>query len=191
MARERRAEVQDRDGVVVPDETISCSADLGGVQQDRGDGQQSGFAEGEIVERRETVGVDDNGRGDGSEAYVKLASNLKGIKLPWGTADDPSRKRFPRLMALLTDKQTPKGRSREVARVGLAATPTGFRATLTDYLMSMKLTVDFERLLDMPKALEEGINGKRGFWTEVKAGEGYQIRKAEEKKALERSSGPM
>jgi hypothetical protein len=164
---------------------------LGGVEQDPGDRVIATDADQSELVGGSTAEVSSNGRGDGSEFYDALAVNLVKLREPWGAYDDSARRHFPKLMAALTDRQTPRGKTREVARVSLAATKTGFRATLTDYLLSMKLTVDFVNLCDMPQALEQGINGNRGFWTEVKSGEGYQKRKEDEKKKLATSDGPV
>ncbi len=189
MARERHVKNESSNGIVASDDSSGYRTDLGSVSEGGGNDSQSHFPEGEDMGRSMPAGMDDNGRGDGSEYYDTLKSVIKGIREPWGIPEDPARAKYPRAMASLTDRQTPRGKSREVSRISLAATKTGFRATMTDYLISMKLTVDFLFFEDLGRALEEGILGKRGFWTPVKQGEAWSKRKEDEKKKLANSDG--
>lgn len=170
--------------------------DKGGDSPRRGDILQSpGDADVDIVTDSKVVGSGeilephDNGRGDGSEYYECIKPVIADIRTPWGHPDDPARSSYKRLMASLTDRQTPRGKSREVSRISLAATKLGFRATLTDYLISMKLTVEFSFLDELPLALEQGILGIRGSWVPVKQGEAWNKRKEDEKKKLANSDG--
>jgi hypothetical protein len=189
MARKSAAEGEDRSGVVVGTDERGYRADLGSSSQNRGDASEPDLAEGEILERPVSDQLDDNGRGDGSEYYDNLRTVITRVREPWGLPDDEGRKKFPKLMASLTDRQTPKGKSREGARISLAATKTGFRVTLSDYLISMKLTVDVDHLEDIFQALEDGISRRRGFWQDMKAGEAYNRKKSDEAKRLGNSDG--
>jgi hypothetical protein len=189
MARKSGIESESRPGFVVGSEPSGNSADLGSVSENRRADEQSDFAPGEIVERSESSGLATNGRGDGSDYYDSVRKVIKGVRLPWGVSDDVARKRYPQLMASLTDRETPKGKAREGARISLAATKNGFRVTLSDYLISMKLTVDIRYLEDIFKALEHGITSADANWTDMKAGEAYNKRKSDEAKRLGNTDG--
>lgn len=161
----------------------------GDLHQSPGDADvviESGTAS---VERGTSLEPNGNGRGDGSEYYEALKVNLLDVRRPYGLTDDPARAKYEKLLASLTDRETPKGKSREVARLSIVATKIGFRATLTDYLLSMKLTVDFPYLEMLFRALEDGIAGKVGWWDPVKSGEGYARKRSEEQKTHGNSNG--
>jgi len=165
------------------------SARRGDLHQSPGDADVDIVADSKVVGSGQALEYHDNGRGDGSEYYDCIRPVVEDLREPWGQPDDPARSVYKRLMASLTDRQTPRGKSREVSRISLAATKVGFKATLTDYLISMKLTVEFLHWNELGLALEEGILGKRGFWTPVKQGEAWTKRKEEEKKKLANSDG--
>jgi len=84
----------------------------------------------------------------------------------------------------LTDRQYPGGKSREVPRITLEATETGWRVVVTDYNLSVKLTHEFEHLSDFVNQLASCWLRKRGRWQATKSGEGYKRRKANEDSEL-------
>ena len=189
MARKNSDDTSSRNSLNSDDHATNDVPRRGDLAQSERDPDVRIESDSEILEEREQSQFPDNGRGDGSEYYAAAKAGLLDVRRPWGQPDDPARARFPRLMSSLTDRQTPKGKKREVARISLVATKTGFRATLTDYLISMKLTVDFPRLENIMQALEDGIEGRLGWWDEVKSGEGWARRKADETKRLGTDDG--
>lgn len=94
-------------------------------------------------------------------------------------------------MPFLTDKELPGGKLREVPRITLEATPRGYKATMTDYLLSMKLVVEFLHIEQIFDALEAGFRNPKALWVEVKSGEGYKLRKEEERKRLAAQSDEL
>lgn len=189
MARESRP-VRDADSGSQEklDQTLGGSL-RGDIRESSGDADVVIEPGTSAVERGASLEPHSNDRGDGSDYYEVLKKNLLDTRRPYGNADDPARARFEQLMASMTDRQTPKGKSREVARVSIVATKIGFRATLTDYLISMKLTVDFPYLEMLFQALEDGIKGKVGWWDPVKAGEAYNRMRSDEAKTHGTSNG--
>lgn len=121
---------------------------------------------------------------DSSDPYAQAKLTLENIRRPYGLPDDPARATWKRSLRFLTDRQFPGGKTREVPRVTIESQPDGFRLTATDYNLSVKGTVDFEFAADWLKAFEDLIEGRRGKWIEVKSGDGYKRRKAEEERQL-------
>lgn len=87
-------------------------------------------------------------------------------------------------MAFLTDRELPGGKSRDVPRIMLSAVPGGFKAVLTDYLLSMKFEVEFRYLHQLIPALATAWTNPNARWIPVAVGEGHKIRKEEERKRL-------
>lgn len=136
-------------------------------------GQGSGLAPGELLANAPT-----------HDAYEAARNALKAIRLPYGLADDPARKKWKNALEFATDRQFPGGKTREVPRIALEALPDGWRLSVSDYNLSMKGVVDFRYLEEIFDAWEDLQLGKRGRWMEIKSGEGYKRRKAEEERQL-------
>lgn len=101
---------------------------------------------------------------------------------------DPAWKRYPVLMGYLCKQVYDDVMSRKPSRLSLYATPLGFSVTIPDEGMGKKLTVSFTRLEDLLMALETGLRSPTGAWSELTYGEGYQKKKADERKELEKRS---
>lgn len=110
---------------------------------------------------------------------------MRNVREPWGCLDDPSRLRYPTLLRFLTDRSLPGGKSREVPRLSIAATPKGFKATLTDYTLSMAYDVEFRHFEQLLEALTTGFTANCLGWRPVMVGEAYKARKEIERKQLE------
>lgn len=110
---------------------------------------------------------------------------MRGLRTPFGLGDDPARQSHRLLMAFLTDREFPGGKTREVPRVALVATQSGWKATLTDYTLSMAYTVEFRHISQLLDALSTGFTDPDARWVPVKVGDGYKARKEEERKMLE------
>lgn len=122
----------------------------------------------------------------GSDSFGVLRAVVEKGRVPWGKADDPAATRWAHLWDLLTSTQYPSGKRREVARIAITATKTGWEAVLSDYTISYKLTVRCEHLEDIWAALNEGIEDPEADWVEIKRGDGYHSRKQSEKEKLEK-----
>jgi hypothetical protein len=118
------------------------------------------------------------------DPYEVARKGLKAIRLPYGLADDPARQKWPAALAFATDRQFPGGKTREVPRIALEALSDGWRLSVSDYNLSMKGIVEFRHLEELFSAWEDLQLGRRGKWVEIKSGEGYKRRKAEEERQL-------
>lgn len=107
---------------------------------------------------------------------------LKGAESPYGLESDPSRDDYPALWRLLTQRVGAKGRAKQPATVRIEATPTGFRATLSDLTLSVALSVESEHIEGLWAALERGIRDPRAPWRELRHGERANAVKARNSK---------
>lgn len=115
---------------------------------------------------------------------------LRGSTAPYGLESDPNRSRCPALWQLLTQRVGLSGRSKQTASIRIEATPTGFRATLSDLTLSVALTVDFEHLNDAYDALERAIRNPAAPWRDLKHGErATAIKTRDSKKAVDWENG--
>lgn len=106
------------------------------------------------------------------------------VRAPYGVPDDGMAVSHPLAWRFLTDRQFPGGKTREVPRVSLEALSDGWRLSVSDYNLSVKGTVEFPLLRDLWGSFEALMKGRRGKWVEIKSGEGYKRRKAEEERQL-------
>jgi hypothetical protein len=113
------------------------------------------------------------------------------LRIPYGLGDDPARARWPNLLAFLTDRQTPKGKTIEVPRLTLVATAEGWTATVQHFTLSVKVVANFRYLADLLGALEaKWLPGATG-WSATKTGEAAKRRAADEASQLAKSQDPL
>lgn len=133
--------------------------------------------------RKPAAGAGRPGNPDDFDPLEALRDRLlKGAESPYGLESDPSRDDYPALWRLLTQRVGAKGRAKQPATVRIEATPTGFRATLSDLTLSVALSVESEHIEGLWAALERGIRDPRAPWRELRHGERANAVKARNSK---------
>lgn len=150
--------------------------DGGTVGRNPADGGTDGRSEG----GGEPAAGDNHLRKGGPDEHWNVAQEVfLAVRDPYALPDEPAREEFPRLLRFLTDRQTPAGKSLEVPRLTLEATPEGWKATVQHYTLSLKFTRNFDYLHEIWAELEKAFNSRRG-WMATKTGEAAKRRQAEE-----------
>lgn len=157
----------------------------GGREEDSNDTVTNGGGrgvEGEIVGTPPGPQLVDIARTD--SAFAPLTTIDRVARAPFGSELDPARVKYPNVFAWMTKREFPSGKRRDVSRIQLVCTEHGFKATITDYNLSMAYDAVSETLEGLFTALETGWLPNARGWREVKSGAGYLARKEEERKKL-------
>jgi hypothetical protein len=133
--------------------------------------------------RKPAAGVRGPGIADDFDPLEALRDRLlRGAESPYGLDGDPAKEDHPALWRLLTQRVGAKGRAKQPATVRIEATPTGFRATLSDLTLSVALSVESEYIEGLWAALERGIRDAKAPWRELRHGERANAVKARNSK---------
>jgi hypothetical protein len=162
--------------------------------------RQLGFAagdtDGEIVEdtgrdpaesisdSSDTVDIENNNSSVDPFAIARKAAKVDRPNL--GLPDDPAWKRYPALMGWLCKQQYRLNRSRKPSRVSLVATEKGFTLTIPDEGMDKKAVVQFQHLEQALEAAEAFLRNPSSKFAVLGYGEGYNRKKSEERKDIEK-----
>ena len=84
------------------------------------------------------------------------------------------------MLAFLTDRSTPGGKTLEVPRLTLEATPEGWKGTLQHYTLSVKLVVNVDYLHELFDEMERRFDRNARGWSATKTGEAAKRRQADE-----------
>jgi hypothetical protein len=103
-----------------------------------------------------------------------------------GLPDDPAWEQYPALMGWLCKQQYRLNRSRKPSRVSLVATEKGFTLTIPDEGMDKKAVVQFQHLGQALEAAEAFLRNPSSKFAVLGYGEGYNRKKSEERKDIEK-----
>jgi len=118
-------------------------------------------------------------------AFEPLTKVERVARRPYGAPDDPAKRRFPNMFSWMTAREYPSGKTRDVARMSIVATETGFKVSITDYDQSMACDAESDTLEGLFKALEAKWSPGATGWRECRSGKGYERRRSKERRDLE------
>lgn len=123
--------------------------------------------------------------GERFDPLEAVYQQLKRFPDEYGRSDDPAKSRWPEAHALMARVHFANGKSREPGRLTVQLGPTGVEWQLVDVTMGYKLVGACDHLCQLWESVQAAATSGSAKWMPLRYGEGYQLRKQMERKAID------